>query len=317
MLCEIWGSAFAEMLGERLITAPRNIFILKDGVTQTYRNPRVYGELLPRFQNRLTIPGFGEHFYEEKVAERQALAQFWSKPHLTPTEMEEMISIARSFWVGMFASLSIPNYPDLFSESDRELMSRLRSITDGATEELTRTITASVTHRFPEIGRLAYYVSLEEFTSGQLPPDLEQRTHTELVVIDDQIADLATLTELESVKLFSLERPRAHQDSELHGRTAFPGVVTGKVRIIRREDELHKFEAGEILVSHMTVPDFLPAIHLAAALVTDEGGITCHAAIIARELKKPCIIGTKVASHTLHDGDLVEVDATNGIIRLV
>ena len=63
---------------------------------------------------------------------------------------------------------------------------------------------------------------------------------------------------------------------------------------------------GEILVSTMTVPDFLPAMKKAAAFVTDEGGITCHAAIVAREMKKPCVIGTKFATEVLRNGDLIE-----------
>ena len=67
----------------------------------------------------------------------------------------------------------------------------------------------------------------------------------------------------------------------------------------------------------MTTPDYIPAMKKAAAFVTDEGGITCHAAIIAREMKKPCIVGTKIATKVLHDGDLVEVDADKGVVRIL
>jgi pyruvate,water dikinase len=67
----------------------------------------------------------------------------------------------------------------------------------------------------------------------------------------------------------------------------------------------------------MTRPQFISAMKLASAIVTDEGGLTSHAAIIARELKIPCIVGTKVATQVLHDGDLVEVDANKGIVRIL
>ena len=67
----------------------------------------------------------------------------------------------------------------------------------------------------------------------------------------------------------------------------------------------------------MTTPDFVPAMKKASAFITDEGGITCHAVIIAREMKKPCIIGTKIATQILKDGDLVEVDADNGVVRIL
>ena len=74
---------------------------------------------------------------------------------------------------------------------------------------------------------------------------------------------------------------------------------------------------GDILVSPMTTPNFLPAMKKAAAFVTDEGGIMCHAAIVAREMKKPCVIGTKFATQIFKDGDMVEVDANTGIITII
>ena len=67
----------------------------------------------------------------------------------------------------------------------------------------------------------------------------------------------------------------------------------------------------------MTRPEYLPLMKKASAIVTDEGGITCHAAIVSRELGKPCVIGTKVATSTFHDGDVVEVDATKGTVKKV
>ena len=74
---------------------------------------------------------------------------------------------------------------------------------------------------------------------------------------------------------------------------------------------------NEILVSPMTVPDYLPAMKKAKAIITDEGGITCHAAIVSRELGIPCIVGTKIATQVLKDGDRVEVDANKGIVKIL
>jgi phosphoenolpyruvate synthase/pyruvate phosphate dikinase len=106
-------------------------------------------------------------------------------------------------------------------------------------------------------------------------------------------------------------------DAEIKGAVAYKGVVQGIVRIVRQSFELKKVKRGEILVSQMTFPSFISAMQKAAAFVTDEGGITCHAAIIAREMKKPCIIGTKIATQVLHDGDLVEVDADSGVVKIL
>ena len=104
---------------------------------------------------------------------------------------------------------------------------------------------------------------------------------------------------------------------ELKGQVAFKGKAKGIVRILRRKDQVDELKEGEIIVSPMTTPDFLAAMKKASAFVTDEGGVTCHAAIVAREFGKPCIIGTKVATKVLKDGDLVEVDANKGIVRKI
>ncbi len=74
---------------------------------------------------------------------------------------------------------------------------------------------------------------------------------------------------------------------------------------------------GEVLVSIMTTPRLIAAARKAKAIVTDEGGITSHAAIVAREMKKPCVIGTRFATKIFKDGDMVEVDANNGIVRKI
>lgn len=104
---------------------------------------------------------------------------------------------------------------------------------------------------------------------------------------------------------------------EIKGMIAQMGCVKGIVKIVLNVRETAKVQKGDILVTYMTSPDFLQAMKKAAAFVTNEGGLTCHAAIIARELKKPCIIGTKIATKVLHDGDWVEVDANKGIVKII
>lgn len=74
---------------------------------------------------------------------------------------------------------------------------------------------------------------------------------------------------------------------------------------------------GDILISSSTNPDLLPAMKKAGAIVTEMGGITCHAAIVARELHIPCVVGTKIALKAIHDGDQLDVDATKGIVKIV
>ncbi len=104
---------------------------------------------------------------------------------------------------------------------------------------------------------------------------------------------------------------------EFSGQTAQPGYGKGKVKIIFRAKDMGKMNKGDILVSVATDPDVVPAMKKAAAIVTEQGGITSHAAIVSRELGIPCIIGTKIATSVLKDGDMVEVDATKGIVRKI
>ncbi|HEY1074628.1 MAG TPA: PEP-utilizing enzyme [Patescibacteria group bacterium] len=101
------------------------------------------------------------------------------------------------------------------------------------------------------------------------------------------------------------------------GNIASQGYARGVAKVILDRAEFDKLEEGEILVTGMTRPEFVPVMKKAAGIVTNEGGITCHAAIVSRELGKPCIIGTKNATQLIHDGDLIEVRANHGSVRIL
>ena len=94
------------------------------------------------------------------------------------------------------------------------------------------------------------------------------------------------------------------------------GVVDGKVVIVRHSVNLNKINKNSIIVAVSTHPEYYYAMKKCAAIVTDEGGMTSHAAILSREFKKPCVVGTKIASHILKDNDSVIVDANVGKIIL-
>ncbi len=98
------------------------------------------------------------------------------------------------------------------------------------------------------------------------------------------------------------------------GLGASPGIGIGKAKVIFSEDEISKVEEGDILVTTMTTPDMVPAMKKAAAIVTDEGGMTCHAAIVSRELGVPAVVGTKNATKVLKDGMIVTVDGDKGLV---
>lgn len=101
----------------------------------------------------------------------------------------------------------------------------------------------------------------------------------------------------------------------IRGLAASKGTASGKVRVLRSPEEGDQLLNGEVLVAPMTSPDWVPAIRRASALVTDGGGMTCHTAIVSRELGVPCVVGTRNATSTLRDGELVTVDGDTGEVR--
>jgi pyruvate,water dikinase len=104
---------------------------------------------------------------------------------------------------------------------------------------------------------------------------------------------------------------------ELLGTCACSGHAKGTVKIINEVREMNKMKKGNVMVSHTTFPNLVPAMKMASAIITEDGGMTCHAAIVARELGRPCITGIKIATKVLKDGDLVEIDADNGIVKII
>ncbi len=115
----------------------------------------------------------------------------------------------------------------------------------------------------------------------------------------------------------SITMPEEIIEENLKGQIAYPGNIKGKVKVLHNQEDMKKVEKGDIIVISMTDPNYLPVMEKASAFVTDFGGILCHAAIVSREMKKPCIIGTKHATQILKDGDLVEVDADKGTVKII
>ncbi len=100
----------------------------------------------------------------------------------------------------------------------------------------------------------------------------------------------------------------------VRGLGAAPGRASGPVRVLASIADGASLAQGDVLVAHMTAPDWVPLMRRAAAIVTDSGGMTCHAAIVSRELGIPCVVGTSVATQTLRDGELVTVDSARGVV---
>jgi len=120
---------------------------------------------------------------------------------------------------------------------------------------------------------------------------------------------------VQSRPITTLVAPSAEPGAVLvQGLGAAPGIAVGRVRVLSDPRQGAALREGEILVAPMTNPDWVPTIRRAAAVVTDSGGMTCHAAIVSRELSVPCIVGARTATSVLRDGELVTVDGSRGTV---
>ena len=148
------------------------------------------------------------------------------------------------------------------------------------------------------------------------PMDIEWAIEKDQVLIV-QARAVTTFHKEEKVEEKSTGNSSAEEEAGkilVKGETASRGVYAGKVKIIKDISELNKIEKGDVMVTKMTTPDMVPAMQKAGAIVTDEGGMTCHAAIVSREMGIPCIVGTEIATKVLHDEQEITVHATRGIV---
>lgn len=157
------------------------------------------------------------------------------------------------------------------------------------------------------------YTTVQELLHGEVNKSvIEQRIQDQAMILENGLIRCVIGQEAQTVReLVSMDTANI---SQITGQIACGGTAVGNVRVVRSVEDFLKVNAGDVLVTSMTSPNMVPIMRLAAAFVTDEGGITCHAAIISREMKKPCIIGTKIATQVLKDGDMVKVDANKGIV---
>jgi pyruvate, water dikinase len=158
-----------------------------------------------------------------------------------------------------------------------------------------------------EILQLTKYGIMLEEHYGNKPQDIEFAVENSRIII------LQTRPITSKVK----KRPMLSRTSAqqlLKGTAASPGLATGKVRIIVGKQQITKIENGDIIVTTMTSPDLVPSMSKSAAIITDLGGKTCHAAIVSREMGIPAIVGTQEGTSKLTDGQKITVDAYNGIV---
>lgn len=161
---------------------------------------------------------------------------------------------------------------------------------------------------------------IENLLKNKIPPRKElkgRRQACVYIVTRDGSIIKSGRAEIEKIKKTMLAGETLSGIKDVRGLSANVGRAIGPVRVVKSATEIAKVRTGDILIAVMTRPDYVPAMKRAAAIVTNEGGITSHAAIVSRELGIPCIIGTKIATEVFRDGDKVEVNANHGWVRKI
>jgi len=237
-------------------------------------------------------------------------------------ELKDYIQNLTELWVATIVYWVVPQIPQL-PEKVRKSSLKNREILENISDARSIAIVNFVKDNFLEYKDIAdmmlpeeiYILEKRKLNKKEIEK-IKQREKGALMINGEEYL-IEDLEKELSKRRFELEKLEASSQEKLMGQTACKGNVTGRVKLILYKNQIDEIKEGDILVSEMTTPDHVPAMKKAAAIITDEGGVVCHAAIVAREMNKPCIIGTRVATKTLKDGDLVEVDADNGIIRIL
>jgi phosphohistidine swiveling domain-containing protein/DNA-binding transcriptional ArsR family regulator len=172
--------------------------------------------------------------------------------------------------------------------------------------------------------KLLSYKEITDGLSGNIPRATlaalvkDRQIGWAILMIKGKVKIITGVKEIiEAMERFQIVAPTSAMQRVVRGNVASRGRANGKVKIVKKLSELSKVEQGDILVAKMTTPDYVMAMRKAAAIVTDEGGVTCHAAIVSREFNIPCIVGTRNATQILTDNDTVEVDAIEGVVRVI
>lgn len=240
------------------------------------------------------LEGIRRMFRQRRRAFAQNLAQFEKSEAYFPIKMLSDVAFLRDYrdMLRQKMNLALRN---LYGEIARRAESTINGVSMLSSEEISSFLAGKT-------------------TKAEIQMKAKERQKTFVAVHSSGRFEIFSGKEAEKIASSLKEEEKR---SEVSGLTGSPGAAEGVVRIINTNKDLHKILDGDVLVAPMTRQDFVPYMRRAKAIVTDEGGITCHAAIVSRELGVPCIVGTGNATSVLRDGQKVRVDANKGKVELL
>lgn len=254
--------------------------------------------------------------YEKECQELLRLVK-----HTKPKDFRKIFNLHLSFWpkFSVIISLGEALEEDKLNRITQQAY-QLRQKTDTVEYVSGNNLIKLAKHLLPDFKNFINFLTFKEIVNKNIPSEEKLlKRKNKYIYFEGKLYPGLNIKQLE--KLADIE---ILQDNNkripghiIEGVTAMKGKVVGRVKVILELKKINEVKKGDILVTPMTTPDYISGMQKASAFITDEGGITCHAAIVAREMKKPCIISTKVASQVLKNGDLVEVDAEQGIVKII
>ena len=304
-------------------TYPIFVFYRENNTVQDYFNP---DELKEEFINmkrtmeddeklNSMINEFNKNF-------NKLLPYFDGKNVNSKKDLKEVYNVFVRYFVGFAYTWVLPDLKDI-SDEVRERCLQIRRKTESYSSKRDKLFERLLQNLLPSLKDKAQFLSKEEAFSNipeeELIETADKRSQG-YIIHNRKIIVASEIEKYLRDQNIKLEKPSSFDSktNSLSGTAAYKGVVTGKARVIYSDKDLVKIkDKNDILVTPMTRPDYVPYMRRAGAIVTDEGGLICHAAIVARELKVPCIVGTKFATSMIKTGDLVEVDANKGVVKII
>src|SRR3989338_2406567 len=340
VIVEVWNSAFQDMLPDLCeFEWPKPLFIFRNGAVESHRATNQFHQQLPlKIAAWLKDPEQRKKFslsldiYEEvvqkikkyevkQVSTKDAVAAINS---LLQLNLDGVTGLIAAYWAGEWNKQAIVEHkPPIIETALAERIDFLRNkdtLVDDIADIIRKyfIIIAQNEHIDAELIKFFLRSELAALASQKAQDITRMKERSVGYIYFDKtlfpLGQLQTFLKEHKIQLSESDEVQHHHDV-LHGTISNTGTAKGPAKVIFNREQLPKMQKGDILVAPMTTPWYIPAMEKAAAFVTDEGGMLSHAAIISREMKKPCIVGTKVATKVFKDGDLIDVDADNGVVR--
>ncbi len=298
---------------------PYILFEKTEGTVNCYMDGRGFEWIRNELKNQLK----NDQEFVQKLVKKYLEIYGKSKDSLKKEKTfsyEELVAFIQNYWEGWRIYEALYFLAEVVQEDseDFRLIKEAFELTDNTGDKGDQAMRKSLERCFPELGELSSVLLIEEIFSKNTPPRIElEKRMKKYFYADDRLFIDKTREDIEGIFGIKINNNEVRNSQEFNGDVGFPGKVIGVVHKIMSYSKAKELKEGEILVTAMTTPEFLPALKKASAFITDEGGIVSHAAIVAREMKKPCIVGTRIATRILKDGDLIAIDANKGVIKIL